>query len=92
MSKSLGIHFPPISETVTTPDGSTQTQKSTPKFVGIHSSSVEFQTLTQLLAQKIQSRASSLPHAQEFILSQKAAVEEEIVSRLTAAPRRARKF
>lgn len=79
MSKSLGIHFSSISETVSTPDG-------------IHSSSVEFQTLTQLLAQKIQDRASSLPYAEEFILSQKAAVEEEIVSRLTAAPRRARKF
>lgn len=52
----------------------------------------EFQSITNLLAQKIQDRANNLPHPQKGISSPKAAEEEESASPFSAAPPRARKF
>lgn len=89
MSKSAGIHF---HSAPSSPGDAIQTQKSAPERMDVRTSAApEFQSVIHLLAQKIQARAGHFPHTEEFIRSQKAALEEEIVSRLIA-PRRARKF
>lgn len=90
MSKSAGIHFFPTSETLAQPDAFKPTQNSAAEFGCSASSGAEFQTFTQLLAQKIRARSGEPPRATKFNLpeNQNAAGEKKMMPR----PFNTRKF